>query len=147
MKRAGIRDPFEAWGQCAIESFDLARKKGYGLIRVYGVTYPGREHWACFTSADYDEETGQETYRVVDLTARQFSTKVPARYETDMDTWLDDACEWLGDSLHYEWFSQVDNWQEPIYKDVWIREDIDPDTYETEDAWRLAMRERRGLAV
>lgn len=135
MKRTGIRNPYEAWGQCAIRSFDLARKQGYGLVRVTGMTFGRREHWACLTG-----DLAEMDLRVIDLTARQFSIKVPARYEIDLDTWLDDACEWLGDALNYEIYTQMDNYQEPYYKDFWVRDDIDPDTFVREDAWLSAGR-------
>jgi hypothetical protein len=129
VKRQGIADPAQAWGQCAIESFDLAEKQGYSLIRVTGLTYPQREHWACLTG---DPDTHAH---VIDLTARQFTVTVPARYETDMATWLDDACEWLGDSLNYEIYGNHDR-DTPMISDWWIRDDIDPETFQREEAWR-----------
>lgn len=134
MKRAGIDSPSHAWGQCAIESFDLAKKRGYGLVRVTGMAYRGREHWACLTG----DLAVMEDMKVIDLTARQFSIKVPARYEVDLDTWLDDACEWLGDSLNYEIYTQMDDYREPYFTDFWLRDDIDPDTFVREEAWLTA---------
>jgi hypothetical protein len=131
MKRQGIADPSEAWGQCLIHSGELAEKQGYGLIRVTGITFPGREHWACIDGDVLEEMTG----KVIDLTARQFSTKVPARYEVDMETWLDDACEWLGDGLVYEVY-RYGNQEAPLLKDIWVRDDIDPDEFVREEAWR-----------
>jgi hypothetical protein len=131
MKRKGIVDPWEAWGQCAIQSLELARKQGYGMVRVTGLEYPRREHLACLTGG-WPEEEGT----VIDLTARQFSTKVPARYEVGLSTWLDDACEWLGDSVMCEVYLGMDNWSEPVYREAWVREDIDPDTFVREEAWQ-----------
>jgi len=138
MKREGIDTPSTAWGQCAIESFGLAKQQGYGVVRVTGLTYPKREHWACIAGGDVDT---MEDLKVVDLTARQFSIKVPARYEIDLDTWLDDACEWLGDSLNYEIYPTSDYLAEPVFRDFWVRDDIDPDTFVREDAWRITKEE------
>ena len=126
----GIADPLNAWGRCLWESVGFAQKYGFLLIGVKGYEYSGREHWAVFVE-DGDFEDGQ----VIDLTARQFSLDAPPRYQTDVLTWLDDACEWLGDSVVYEVFKneefegQIHRAGDPIYRGAHIREDIDPDTY------------------
>lgn len=130
MKRRGISDPWAAYGRCFAESSALAKRQGYGLIEVTGMTYPGREHWACMAGDLFDGEP-----KVIDLTARQFTTGVPARYETDLDTWLDDACEWLGDGLRYRVFPSWP-WQEHEFSGTWIRDDIDPEEFIREEAWR-----------
>ena len=134
----GIADPVKALGQCLIQSGAYAKKHNLGLIRVTGYEYSGREHWAVYI---YQGEP--EWGDVIDLTARQFSTKVPARYETDCTTWLDDACEWLGDSVNYEIYLTHDSQAEPFYSNSWIREDIDPDNYQREYAGFNQLKEKR----
>ena len=130
MKLKGIKDPVEAWGQCLIQSHAYAKKHNLGLIRATGYDFSGREHWAIYV----DRGNLWECDEIIDLTARQFSTKVPARYETDVITWLDDVCEWLGDSVMYEIYSTCDFQSEPFQMDSWIRDDIDPLTYKREYA-------------
>lgn len=130
----GISDPVQALGMCLVQSSGYAQHHGHGLVRVTGLEYPGREHWAVLVG-DIDEGA-----MVIDLTARQFSLRVPARYEIDLDTWLDDACEWLGDGLRYEVYPSPDTQSPPIYADVWVREDIDPDQYQREEAAGMAIK-------
>ena len=50
---------------------------------------------------------------MIDLTARQFVTIVPARYEDDFLAWVDSACGWLNDSLVYEIYLTHDSHLEP----------------------------------
>lgn len=126
----GIKDPVKAWGMCLIKSAEYAKANKTGLIRATGYEYSGREHWAIYI----DRGNLWECDEIIDLTARQFSTKVPARYETDVITWLDDVCEWLGDSVNYEIYSTSDFQADPFQFDSWIRDDIDPDTYKREYA-------------
>ena len=130
MKLKGIKDPVKAWGQCLIQSHAYAKEHNLGLIRATGYDFSGREHWAIYV----DRGNLWECDEIIDLTARQFSTKVPARYETDVITWLDDVCEWLGDSVMYEIYSTFDFQSEPFQMDSWIRDDIDPLTYKREYA-------------
>ena len=73
MTRKGISDPVKAWGMCLITSEPYAEKHGLNLIRITGMTYPGREHWAAI---EWDEESRDGV--VVDLTARQFDPNAPA---------------------------------------------------------------------
>lgn len=126
----GIKDPVKAWGMCLIKSAEYAKNNKVGLIRATGYEYAGREHWAIYI----DRGNLWECDEIVDLTARQFSIKVPARYETDVITWLDDVCEWLGDSVNYEIYSTSDFQGDPFHCDSWIRDDINPDTYKREYA-------------
>ncbi len=130
MGSKGIADPLKAWGKCLMESQDYAKKHKLGLIRATGYEYSGREHWAVYV----DRGNLWECDEIIDLTARQFSVKVPARYETDVITWLDDVCEWLGDSVNYEIYSTSDSQLDPFQCDSWIRDDIDPDNYKREYA-------------
>jgi hypothetical protein len=125
----GIEDPMLAWGMCVIESKKYAEKHKLGLVRAIGYDYNQREHWAVFIQGGEPEDG-----KVIDLTARQFSTKVPARYETDLTTWLDDCAEWLGDSLQFELFATHDSQDDSYHQDTWMRDDIDPDNYDREYA-------------
>lgn len=129
VRSKGIADPLEAWGQCLIQSAAYAKLHKVGLIRAIGYDYNGREHWAIFIDSG-EPEWGD----VIDLTARQFSTKIPARYETDVVTWLDDVCEWLGDSVWYEMYLSHNFQIDPFHRGAHIREDIDPLTYKREYA-------------
>ena len=124
LQSKGIQNPADALGQCAIQSTMYAKKYNTGLVRVNSWHYSGREHWAI-----YNEETNE----VIDLTARQFTTKVPAKFITQLEDWLDEACEWLGDSLVYSLFENSDI-TEPSYESQWIREEIDPDEFVREEA-------------
>ena len=127
----GIADPVKALGQCLIQSSAYAKKHNLGLIRVTGYEYSGREHWAVYT--DIGEENGERflysytpSGTIIDLTARQFVESVPAKYEDDAPEWLENACEWLGDSLHYEIYLTSDFQASPVNSGDWIRDDIDP---------------------
>lgn len=120
----GISKPSVAWGQCAIQSIAYAEKYKTGLVKANSYTFRGREHWAIYK---------QEENKVIDLTARQFTTKVPARFETELEYWLDEVCEWLGDSITYELFDASDL-ENPFYFDYCIREEIDPYEFEREEA-------------
>lgn len=135
----GIRDPLKAWGMCLIEAEKYAKANGLGLIRAVGYEYSGREHWAVYV----DKGNLWECDEVIDFTARQFSVKVPARYQTDVITWLDDVCEWLGDSVTYEIYSTSNCQDEPFHVDNWIRDDIDPDNYKREYAALAKLTEKR----
>ena len=148
----GIEDPADALGACAMQSLAFASKFNLGVVQVTGYNYPGREHWAVYVrgaastqDGDGDGESGNGF--VIDLTARQFSIKVPARYETDLDTWLDDACEWLGDSLDYKIYATSDSDLPPTLAGAWIREDINPDTYKRENAALTLIGTRRANLV
>lgn len=116
------RDPREALGMCAINSIEFSSKtRGWGLVRVTGLTYPGREHWASlFILRPNLSET-----LVRDGTIRQFSATVPALWKGSLDDWLDDMSELLNDHLRYECFDNPVT-REPVYADEWIREDIEP---------------------
>jgi hypothetical protein len=120
----GIEKPAEALGQCAIQSLGYAKKYNTGLVRVNSWNYPGREHWAI-----YNEVTNE----VIDLTARQFTVKVPAKLVIDLEDWLDEACEWLGDALVYSLFENSDT-TTPSYESHWIRDEIDHEEFIREEA-------------
>jgi len=115
-------EPLHALGQCAIESVRFSKaNKDWGLIRVNGVTYPGREHWASIfmDGKDMDEAA------VRDGTMRQFSATSKVIWSGIMDDWLDDITELLNDHLDYEVFENV-SVGHPCYSDRYIREDITP---------------------
>lgn len=117
-------DPAQAHGQCAIASFAHAHEHNLGLIRVTGVSYPGREHWAIFIGSDEDLN-----WRVLDFTARQFDATTAFPYEADIDTWLDDVAEWLADSISYAIYASVAAHEadSPFFTDTVLRDDIDSD--------------------
>ena len=119
MTRKGISDPVKAWGMCLITSDRYAQDHGLYLIRITGMTYPGREHWAAI---DWDAESRDGV--VVDLTARQFDPDAHVTWEGPLDAWLDDACEWLRDGLDYEVHSGVGS-EIPVFADSWVREDVE----------------------
>jgi len=124
LQSKGIKSPSEALGQCAIQSTMYAKKYNTGLVRVNSWHYPGREHWAI-----YNEETNE----VIDLTARQFTVTVPAKFVAQLEDWLDEAAYWLGDSLVYSLFDNSDI-TEASYESQWKREEIDPDEFVREEA-------------
>lgn len=117
----GHEDPKIAWGRCAIEAHAYSASQGQGLVRVTGLTYPGREHWASI--APVDEETMECEVR--DGTMRQFSPDAPQLFQGPLDEWLDDCVELMRDDIHYEIFRTPSD-PEPIYADDWIREDLEP---------------------
>lgn len=124
LRTKGIKDPANALGQCAIQSMAYAKKYNAGLVRINSWNYPGREHWAI-----YNEKTNE----VIDLTARQFTTKVSSKFIAQLEDWLDEACEWLGDSLVYSLYDNSDT-TDPSYESSWIRDEIDPEEFIREDA-------------
>jgi hypothetical protein len=142
----GIADSVEALGKCLIQSSAYAKKYNHGLIRVTGYEFSGREHWAVYTDIGEDE-TGRFIYSytpsgtVIDLTARQFVTTVPAKYEEEADIWLENACTWLGDSLRYEIFLTHDFQADPVNSGNWVV-DIDPIKDYKEYAAITQMKER-----
>ena len=115
----GIADPAKAWGQCLIQSSAYAEKHKLGLIRVTGYSYTGREHWAVY------ESVGEDSRGVIDLTARQFVTTVPARYEDDCLAWVESASGWLNDSLVYEIYLTHDSQATPDHVGEWRVDDRD----------------------
>lgn len=116
-------DPGEALGMCAITSTEFSsRVRGWGLVRVTGLTYPGREHWASLFPG-VREDLSDAFVR--DGTLRQFSPTVRALWKGSLDDWLDDVSELLCDYLHYECFADPLT-REPFFVDDWIREDIEP---------------------
>ena len=120
----GIESPYEALGMCAITSFEFAKKHKTFLVRVNDVTTGSKEHWAIYL---------EKENKVIDLTARQFTTNVSPRFEADLEDWLDEACEWLGDSLVYSIFDKPTN-ENPLDENWWIRDEINPETFEPENA-------------
>lgn len=118
----GISSPGDALGQCLIVSDRVARRHGLNLVRATGHTFPGREHWALIR---WDDEACEG--EVTDLTARQFDASAPATWRGPLEDWLDDVCEWLGDAIFYEVFLHPDD-TTSAYSDLWVRDDIDPET-------------------
>lgn len=115
-------DPREALGMCAINATEFSsRVRGWGLVRVTGLTYPGREHWASLFVLREDLSDAV----VRDGTIRQFTTKTRALWKGSLDDWLDDMSELLCDHLLYECFADPAT-REPMFTDNWIREDIEP---------------------
>ena len=124
----GIADPAKAWGQCLIQSSAYAEKHKLGLIRVTGYSYTGREHWAVYESVGEDSKGRyfiDEPGSVIDLTARQFVTTVPARYEDDCLAWVESASGWLNDSLVYEIYLTHDSQATPDHVGEWRVDDKD----------------------
>lgn len=117
----GHSDPKLAWGRCAIEAHAYSGQHQWGLVRLTGITYPGREHWASLNVID--EET--LICEVRDGTMRQFSPNAPQLFEGSLDDWLDDCCELMRDHIHYEMYRSLSD-PEPFYQDDWVREDIEP---------------------
>jgi hypothetical protein len=115
-------DPLDALGMCAISATEFSSTHtGWGLVRVTGLTYPGREHWASLFAAPSDLSTAM----VRDGTMRQFSTGKPALWKGSLDDWLDDMSELLVDHLRYECFETAGT-REAFYVDEWVREDVEP---------------------
>ena len=137
LQSKGIKSPSEALGQCAIQSTMYAKKYNTGLVRVNSWHYPGREHWAI-----YNEETNE----VIDLTARQFTVTVPAKFVAQLEDWLDEAAYWLGDSLVYSLFEDG-HINKPTYESQWIREEIDPHEFVREEAGLNEIRNSHNSAA
>lgn len=124
LQSKGITNPEKAWGQCVWQSKLYAEKHNHGLIRVTGQNYFKREHWAIYTDIGQD---GNERFlygytlsgTIIDLTARQFDATLPARYEDEASEWMDSACHWLGDNLHYELYLTGDSQAEPASSGYW----------------------------
>ena len=122
MKTPDLSDPHQAWGRCLLESQQVVQSTPGALyVRVTGNSYPGREHWAVL----FPCEDGVLDGRVLDLTARQFSPTAPSPWNGSLDDWLDDCCEWLHDGVDYE-IRHGFNDDIVLYRDSWIREDIEP---------------------
>lgn len=117
-----LTDPQTAWGQCLIQTQTLVeRTPGALYIRITGLEYPGREHWAAFLP-DPDDPEGNG--KVIDLTARQFRANAPSPWEGDLYDWLDDACEWLQDGLAVELYDHFQSASGACW--THIREEIEP---------------------
>lgn len=115
-------DPVEAMGMCAINSLEYSSSvAGWGLVRVTGLEYPKREHWASLFPLSEDLSDAM----VRDGTIRQFSTDVPALWKGSLDEWLDLMTELLVDGLAYECYRDTRN-PVPFFTDHWIREDVEP---------------------
>jgi hypothetical protein len=114
--------PSHAWGKCAIASGQLAeflRSEGVeaSQIRMTGLDYPRREHWAVWVEA---EEV------VIDVTARQFNPLVEFPLVRGLWEWGDEGCEWLVDGLRLDCFPfhrVLD--VEPLWSEQHVREDIE----------------------
>jgi hypothetical protein len=125
-----LTDPAVAWGRCLIESQQhVADTRDHGgtarYVRVTGLDYPGREHWAVLTPDPGDDPDDPTAGTVTDLTARQFDPTAPAPWTGTLDDWLDDACEWLQDGLQYAVFDHFGD-ETPVFADRWVREEITP---------------------
>lgn len=118
---SAYQDPYKAAGMCLIASTAYAAVNGWGLVRVTGMTYPGREHWACLRHDSFTLPIP----RVHDATMRQFSATAPAPWQGTLDDWLDDMSELLNDHLRYECFTAPGD-RHPMFTDEWVREDIEP---------------------
>jgi len=124
MTRAGkaLRDPAEALGMCAINATEFSSSmRGWGLVRVTGMTYPGREHWASLFILSDDLSDAI----VRDGTMRQFDPDAPAPWKGSLDDWLDRMTELLVDGLDYECYADPVT-REAFYADSWVREDVEP---------------------
>jgi len=134
----GISSPYEALGMCTTLSFGYAKKyadkQPISLVRINDITTQHKkEHWAIYI---------KEENKVIDLTARQFTTKVKPKFVADLEDWLDEACEWIGDSLVYQIY-EWPNVQESVYQDYWLRDEIDPETFEPENAgWKMMLEKK-----
>lgn len=119
--RLYLEDPLEALGQCLSLSSCFSALNGWGLVRVTGMNYPKREHWAScrFAADDLSDAV------VRDGTIRQFSATVPALWEGGLDDWLDDLSELLNDHLLYEVYEDQLR-LDAVLVDSWVREDIEP---------------------
>lgn len=116
--------PIKALGMCAIESTRWSSEnQGWGLVRVTGLTYPGREHWASVDLThleDYDE-----LLEVRDGTMRQFNPAAEIIWRGELDEWLDDMSELLHDHLRYEVYQLGGD--DPVMQGDLVREDIEPE--------------------
>jgi hypothetical protein len=113
--------PIKAFGMCAIESTRWSDKyPGWGLVRVQGLTFPGREHWASVDLTNLDES--ELPLEVRDGTMRQFNPAAEVVWKGELDDWLDDMSELLHDHLRYEIHRLGD--ADPLYWDELIREDM-----------------------
>lgn len=126
-----LRIPEIAHGQCALEAEHFTSTlKGHGHaslhLRVTGHNYSQREHWAVLIPGPTFEDDMDGT--VIDLTARQFRRSAPFPWVGTMDDWLDDAAEWLADSIDYEVVDPMVLWGEPgstLYVDYLDRPDVE----------------------
>lgn len=123
MPRYKYANPFTAFGQCAIDAHEFSeRTRGWGVVRVTGLEFPGREHWAAIFLPDLENLGG---CLVRDRTMRQFSADAKAFWKGSLDDWLDDMTELLVDNLRYEIYEHPKN-TDPMFSDYWIRDDIEP---------------------
>jgi hypothetical protein len=123
MPKYKYANPFTAYGYCLIDSQAFALKtRGWGLVRVTGLEYPGREHWAAIFMPDPRDLSD---CLVRDRTMRQFSADAKPFWKGSLDAWLDDMTELLVDNVRYEIYEHPKN-TDPMFADHWIREDIEP---------------------
>ena len=124
----GFAKPIDALGMCLIDSSAYAERKSCGLVRVRGLTYPGREHWAALHITDDGLGDALATATVRDGTMRQFSATAPVVFTGSLDDWLDDMTELLCDHLYVELYVSHDDRTDPFHAETFIREDIEPTT-------------------
>lgn len=129
----GYADPQAAWGQCTIASDRLAETLAavpIWRIRVVGMNFPGREHWASIVprasgaEGQYDVAAFQGA--VIDLTCRQFDPGAPVVFVGTLGDWLDNCCEWLVDGVLAEVHLPGEGDAEPVWRDFHVRDDIEP---------------------
>jgi hypothetical protein len=114
--------PTQALGMCMIQAVKTSKERGWGLIRVTGRTFGGREHWA---SIEVNETL--MGMRVVDHTLRQFNADAPLPYDGNEGDWLDMMCEYLVDGLDYEiYLTHEPDLDAPEFTDHWSLEEIEP---------------------
>jgi len=115
-----------ASGKCLIKSLWYSEKEGWGLVRVTGRTFSGREHWASVTWIGDPEQYAD--FLVRDATLAQFTRDVPAVFHGGLDAWFDQMSELLNDHLDYVIYEPgADLDGEAAYEiGEWIREDIEP---------------------
>jgi len=124
MTRRGkaYKDPQEARGMCCINATEFSSSmRGWGLVRITGLTYPGREHWGSLFVLSDDLSDSM----VRDGTMRQFDPSAAAPWKGSLDDWLDRMSELLNDHLFYECFADPVT-RDSVYSDSWVREDIEP---------------------
>lgn len=131
-----LDDPTAALGMCVIDALNISprltkRQIPHVFVRLTGITYSGREHWAIAILTNPAPRNLTDltltTATVIDRTAHQFDPHLPSPHITDWDTWLDDLVEALNDGVRIE-LTRHPHQEDLTLWDRYERDDIDPFT-------------------
>ena len=129
-----LLNPDTAYGQCVIQTDALLDNvPSAHAIRVTGLNYPGREHWAAVEWSD-DGDADPSEFTVVDLTARQFDATIAVPWIGTLADWLDLTVDWLADHVNVE-VHRAATHDAPVWTEEYASRDDVEEAAEPMRAW------------